>query len=343
MKHKSKFIGSVLIVAGTAFGAGMLALPLVASRVGFLDSTVLLVFLWAVMLYTAFLVLEVNLGFDLYKNSFVTMASQTLGIFGKLVTWLGFLLLLYSLISAYIAGDASVLSVFLKEEFSLNAPLYVCAILFTAVFGGIVFWSTKAVDIVNRGLFTVKGVLIILAFAFLFPHVNFGYIEHGGSASFVWMCAPIFLCSFGFQHVIPSIVNYVGKDPKLIKKIIVIGITLPLIIYIFWLFVSFGVVPFSGTHGSLYLSESKSVGGFIGLIIRLSHSNYVKIFLNAFSNVALSTSFLGVSLGLFDLLADGLKRVDTRVGRMQTSLLVFVPPLLFAIFYFLILYDIKYS
>ena len=288
MKHKSKFIGSVLIVAYCLLVQNACSSPCCISS-WILDSTVLLVFLWAVMLYTAFLVLEVNLGFDLYKNSFVTMASQTLGIFGKLVTWLGFLLLLYSLISAYIAGDASVLSVFLKEEFSLNAPLYVCAILFTAVFGGIVFWSTKAVDIVNRGLFTVKGVLIILAFAFLFPHVNFGYIEHGGSASFVWMCAPIFLCSFGFQHVIPSIVNYVGKDPKLIKKIIVIGITLPLIIYIFWLFVSFGVVPFSGTHGSLYQNEVS--WRILGLIIRLSHSNYVKIFLNAFSNVALVLHF----------------------------------------------------
>ena len=47
----------------------------------------------------------------------------------------------------------------------------------------------------------------------------------------------------------------------------------------------------------------------------------------------MTTSFLGVSLGLFDFLADGFKRKDDRFGRFQTTLLTFIPPLAFALFF----------
>lgn len=44
-------------------------------------------------------------------------------------------------------------------------------------------------------------------------------------------------------------------------------------------------------------------------------------------------NFLGVSLGLFDFLADGFKQSNTHGGRFRTALLTFVPPFMFAILY----------
>ncbi len=52
-----------------------------------------------------------------------------------------------------------------------------------------------------------------------------------------------------------------------------------------------------------------------------------------FMSLALATSFLGVALGLFDFLADLFKRQDNASGRLQTGLLTFGPPLVFALFY----------
>ena len=56
---KNRTLGSVFIVAGTTIGAGMLAMPLAAAGVGFGVTLVLLFMLWAVMCYTALLLLEV--------------------------------------------------------------------------------------------------------------------------------------------------------------------------------------------------------------------------------------------------------------------------------------------
>ena len=56
---KNRTLGSIFIVAGTTIGAGMLAMPLAAAGVGFGMTLLLLGTLWALMCYTALLLLEV--------------------------------------------------------------------------------------------------------------------------------------------------------------------------------------------------------------------------------------------------------------------------------------------
>ena len=56
---KNRTLGSILIVAGTTLGAGMLAMPLASAGVGFGVTFGLLITLWALMCYTALLLLEV--------------------------------------------------------------------------------------------------------------------------------------------------------------------------------------------------------------------------------------------------------------------------------------------
>ena len=56
---KNRTLGSILIVAGTTIGAGMLAMPLASAGVGFGVTVLLLSGLWALMCYTALLLLEV--------------------------------------------------------------------------------------------------------------------------------------------------------------------------------------------------------------------------------------------------------------------------------------------
>ena len=55
--------------------------------------------------------------------------------------------------------------------------------------------------------------------------------------------------------------------------------------------------------------------------------------LQIFANLALITSFLGVGIGLFDLLKDSCKQDDSAKGRLITTALTFIPPLIIAVFY----------
>jgi tyrosine-specific transport protein len=59
----------------------------------------------------------------------------------------------------------------------------------------------------------------------------------------------------------------------------------------------------------------------------------VELAVHLFADLALATSFLGVSLGLFDYLSDMFQRSRKVGGRLQSGLITFLPPLAFALFY----------
>src|SRR5579862_2363513 len=104
----SKLIGGILLVTGTTIGAGMLALPIATAQLGFWGSLVLLIVGWAIMVSSAFLFLEVNLWLPANTN-FISMAGATLGKGGQIITWLVYLMLMYSILSAYMDGGGDLL------------------------------------------------------------------------------------------------------------------------------------------------------------------------------------------------------------------------------------------
>lgn len=333
----NRFIGSILILIGTVIGAGILALPLVSAAAGFTWAAFLMVAVWALMMITGLLVLEVNLALDTHACTFSSMAEKTLGKAGKIITWVAYLLLLYSLTSAYMAGAASLLTSLCDVFFHVKIPSFVNAFLFTLVFGGMVFWSTQATDYTNRSLLSCKGILLFITLVFLMPHINIGgmlQIQHINNGKYLIAMAPIFLCAFGYHNVIPSLRMYLGDKPRELKQIIVWGTITTLIIYLLWLAAILGIVPLNGEHSfNTIINHNRSVGELIKTITLLINNKWLSIGINGFSNIAMTTSFLGVTLSLFDFLADGFKRSNSRFGRAQTALLTFIPPLIFA-FYF---------
>lgn len=57
----SKAFSAGCIVAGSTIGAGMLGLPMAVGNLGFTMSCVLLVFMWALALYSGLLLVEVDM------------------------------------------------------------------------------------------------------------------------------------------------------------------------------------------------------------------------------------------------------------------------------------------
>ncbi len=74
----NKTLGSTLIIAGTTIGAGMLALPLASAGLGFATATLAMLGIWALMIYTALLMLEVHQHAD-QNATLHTLAHQLLG------------------------------------------------------------------------------------------------------------------------------------------------------------------------------------------------------------------------------------------------------------------------
>ncbi|OAJ34645.1 aromatic amino acid transport family protein [Piscirickettsia salmonis] len=328
----NKTLGSTLIIIGTTIGAGVLALPLATAGLGFYYAVILMIMLWILMCYTALLTLEVNLAFP-RGSSFSSMAKATLGTPGKIIATAAMLILFYALTAAYITGGSQLITENLHIHFQHAEKI--SALIFTIILGGFVFWSTRAVDYANRILFTIKIIAFITMLALLIGHVDLQRLEPQPTAQiFILAAAPIVFTSFGFHGSIPSIVNYVGISPKKLRKVLIIGSMVPLILYIIFELTTLGTIPRTGPHSLSALTEQgSSVGQFIHTLSQWVHSPVITALVNIFSDIAVTTSFLGVTLGLFDFIADATKRHNTKTGRLQSALMTFIPPLVFALFY----------
>lgn len=308
----------------------MLALPVSTSEVGFSNSIFFLFFCWMVMTAGALLILEVNLRLPPGSNM-VSMAKSTLGLPGQIIAWISYLFLLYTLLAAYISGGGDVLGSLLHQA-RLDVPKWVSSTVFTLLFGSIVNKGIRSVDYVNRGLMFGKLGVYILLVAIITPHVTTLSLT-GGSARVFMGTLMISIASFGFASIVPSLRDYFGDDVRSLRRAILLGSLIPLFCYIIWDAAIMGVVSREGEHGLVALMHSEeATSGLMQALKQSVQSPWIAGFFSFFTSICMVTAFLGVSLGLFDFLADGLKLKKTGSQGKYTLALTFLPPLTLVLF-----------
>ncbi|HEY2452044.1 MAG TPA: tyrosine transporter TyrP [Scandinavium sp.] len=328
---KNRTVGSILIVAGTTIGAGMLAMPLASAGVGFGVTLALLLSLWALMCYTALLLLEVyqHVPADTGLGS---LALRYLGRYGQWITGFSMLFLMYALTAAYVSGAGELLASSLSQWLNLDLPPAAGVLLFTAVGGGVICVGTTLVDLFNRFLFSAKIVFLILMLVLLLPHIHqMNLLTLPLQQGLALSAIPVIFTSFGFHGSVPSIVSYMSGDVRKLRRIFVIGSFIPLVAYIFWQIATLGSIE-SPVFSTLLASHA-GLNGLLEAIRAVVASPHVELAVHLFADLALATSFLGVALGLFDYLADLFQRKNSVTGRLQTGAITFLPPLAFALFY----------
>lgn len=324
---KSKVFGSTLIIAGTTIGAGMLALPLASAGIGFSTSLLIMLVLWALMAYTALLMVELHQHADA-KATLHTLAEQFLGKRGKWLASFAMMFLFYALCAAYIAGGGAQFGERITQIAAIEVSPAVATIVFTLIVAVVVTIGTSTVDKVNRVLFSVKLLAMALVLTFLAPNVTQSYllslpIEQG----LIIAAIPVIFTSFGFHGSIPAIVNYLDGHTTSLRRAIMIGSAIPLVIYLFWQLVTLGVVSQST------LMDNQGLSALIRTLGEQVHQSNLAQTIGLFADLALLTSFLGVSLGLFEFLGDSLTTSTRRPNRWVIGLVTFLPPMGFALFY----------
>ena len=330
----SKLLGGTLLVIGTTIGAGILALPVATAEMGFWGSMLLLTGAWFVMIICAFLFLEVNLWMPPNTN-LITMAGATLGKPGQAATWVVYLVLLYSIICAYIAGGGDLFH-YLLGTAGITVSLPFASVLFTLMFGAIVYFGIRSVDYVNRGLMFGKMGAYLILVLLMVPFVsaaNLGSFElkHIASPSAVTVAT----VSFGSLMIIPSLRTYFNEDIKSLRWAIFVGMTIPLFCYIAWDLVILGIVPYYGTPGLEQIMHSPSTNSdLVAALGVLLHKSTITTLAKFFTSICMTTSFLSISLCLSDFLSDGLR--ITKEGISNNVVIygaTFLPPLLIVLFY----------
>ena len=329
MQKKNPLIGAILLIAGTAIGAGMLAIPVVTAFAGFFPSLLLLSVVWFYFFITAWLLVDVNLASPGEAN-FIGMVSRNLGPGGKWICWVAYLLLLYSLTAAYISGSAPLFSKAIFFLTGWTTPAWISPVPLFFLFGIFVYLGTRSVDRVNRLLMIGLTMSYVFLVVFLTPEMNFDLLLRSDPSA-VWMAVPVIFTSYGFHIIIPTLSTYLNHNVKRLRKSIFIGSLIPFFIYMIWELFILGVVPVEGENG---LSSAWRLGeSSVEPLRDVLQNQWVGTFANLFSFFAIITSFLGVSLSLSDFLAEGLHMRRFTWGREMACLLTFFPPLAFVYLY----------
>ena len=328
----SKVLGGILLIIGTTVGGGMLALPVVAAPVGLYGTLIFLLFCWIIMAIGAFLILEVSLWLPAGAN-LISMGRATLGRWGEVATWISYLLLLYALLSAYIAGGSDVLNDLLGLV-NVHLPISIDSILFTGVLGFVVFRGIRSVDYFNRGLMVFKLGSLMLLIVIIAAKIHLGAALPEKFYRFNLSTVMVMITSFGFSIIIPSLRNYFGDDVKSMRLTLFLGALFPLVLYTIWIVLIMYVAMEHG-HGSLMsLLNTGHAAVSISHALEVSLNNaWITELARFFTSICMLTSFLGVSLSMTDFLADGLKLEKRGKQGAIIYAMAFLPPLVIIMFY----------
>lgn len=326
MKEKTgTLIGATLLIAGCCIGAGMLGLPVVSAVAGFIPTTLAMIITYFFATTTGLLLVEAALWFE-HKVHLISLCNFTLGRIGKWIAWTFFLFLFYCLFVAYIEGGGQLFKNLLNALFSQNFSREVG--IFTCVFlvGAIVYTGTRAVSYLSRVFLLALALSYGALILFGLPHIEAKQLLHVNWKASLATIPILFIC-FGYQNLIPTIIYYVSKNVRAIRRAIYLGTLIPFLIYSLWNFVILGILP------DMDVSKIVHQGDMVtGLLQKAAESPSVLFFANAFSFFAILTPFMASTLAFVDFFKDGFKKVPLFQNEPLVYAAVLVPPTLFTLF-----------
>ncbi|MTC25392.1 amino acid permease, partial [Providencia alcalifaciens] len=273
------------------------------------------------------MILEANMNYPA-GASFHTMVKDLLGSSWNTINSLSITFVLYILTYAYISAGSSIIT----ENVSKYAqvPQAISGLVFALVIAFFVWLSTRAVDRLSTILIGGMVITFVMSIGGMVttasPMVLFDQYDNNNSEYLPYALAalPYLLTSFGYHGNVPGLVKYYNKDSRSVMLSLVYGAGITVTIYILWQYAIQGNIPRSS------FIEIRENGNNIGALLNQmnisAQSSFISQFLTLFSYMALASSFLGVSLGLFDFIADFFKFNDSHQGRFKSVIITFLPP-----------------
>lgn len=330
-KHSS-FWG-IMVIAGTVIGGGMFALPVDLAGAWFFWGAFILIISWFSMLHSGLLLLEANLNYPV-GSSFNTITKDLIGNKWNVISGATVAFVLYILTYAYISANGAIISetISMHSDSQINPRIIgVCTALFVAA---VLWFSSLAASRITSLFLGIKILAFVIVFGSLFFQVDYSILsgvsevneESRSFFPYIFMAIPVCLASFGFHGNIPSLIICYGKKKDKLIKSVVLGSFLALVIYLFWLYCTMGNIPRESFKS--IIASGGNVDALVGSFLGTNQSGFIEFCLLVFSNLAVASSFFGVTLGLFDFLADLFKFDNSHFGRFKTVMLTFLPPTL---------------
>lgn len=306
MKNKGNLFGAIAILVGTCIGAGIFGLPYVISKVGIIVGIIYILLLGAITLITSLAYGEVILRtngthqFSEYIHIYLgsrlkklAICTFTIGIYGALIAYLievgNFL---FNIFSPYFGGNILAYRIFY--------------FLFVSI---AILLGLKAVEKIEKVLMLIMLAITCSLLLFSWHEIS---INNLISFDLKYLLLPygVILFAITGSSAIPDMKKILESKKIMLKKAIIIGYLIPIIVYILVIIAIVGICGANTTESAIQGLSNKL--GTTALLIGF-----------IFGSVTMTTSFLSLGLTLKEVYL-----YDLKINKYLSLLIVIVPPLI---------------
>ncbi|MDR1391278.1 MAG: hypothetical protein LBI95_02835 [Holosporales bacterium] len=299
----SKLPSAVFLISGTAIGAGLVALPLAAANIGIFATLLITIF----SLFVAYQTSMITVNLIEKAGEYLTIVELSKKFSGQLVFGLSmasFYLLSFSLLSVYFVGTSDIINYFTNLDTAFSVA--VCSLIFLVLFS----LRFKSFYEINSALFIVLIISILLV---IFNTCKLDQIASLPDTKLrfqnIFYFLPIVFTSFGVQNICSCICQRLEMDIKQIRKAFLIGISIPAIIYVLWIYtVLQSIYSIDQLFFEKILDHKVGAGELVNKLCEASGSSLTEIFFKILTLFAIITSAIGIGVGIISSLKANVSR-----------------------------------
>lgn len=237
MAKRGLLIGAIATLTGTAIGAGFLGVPGVVAKSGFLIGALHIIALGLIMMFINLCMGEVSLRTK-GNHQLPGYAKKYLGKIGAGKMFFAMIFGIYTALAAYIIGEGQSLSfmIFGTMKYSLIIGIAFFVVMTALIYTGII--ALKKGETI--GLIAVISIVALISIFFI-PKINMDNLSYGTNGvmnSFIPFGVVLF--SFLAFSVMPELEKELKGNERLMKRAIIIGSAIPIILYLLFSFVTVG-------------------------------------------------------------------------------------------------------
>ena len=159
------------------------------------------------------------------------------------------------------------------------------------------------------------------------PHITLNFLDKSDWTNSAVML-PTMIIAFGFHNLVPTLKAYLNGDAKQLRKVLILGSFIPLVVYILWEALILGLVQ--DEHSATFLKAIKEGSMATTALKKASNNPFIVQIIELFALFTILTSLITIALSFVDFLKDGIKKNVPRFVYVFSTL---TPPLAFSIIY----------
>jgi len=249
MKSIKKIVYSVSILSGTIIGAGVFSLPYITKISGWWTMLLYFLVLGALVTVIHLFFAELTIKTDDFKR-LPGFARVYLGKKGEWIALFSGILSLFGIILAYLILGGEFLTDFLSPLFGGSKIIY--TLLYFSLGAVLIFYGIKIISKIEFWGLILFFLVIIFIFFKAIPLIRIDnlFLKTGTIKDIFLPYGPILFSLWGVA-LIPETEEMLAKEKFLLKKIIPIAIIIPIIVYLFFIFLILGISGSQTTPSAL--------------------------------------------------------------------------------------------